>query len=268
MAKNIVRVEYKDGDGNTKAIIVKRPTSKQMDDAFIMSAKVFAKLMGSKDDNGRPTAVTRNVLDNYMRDVGAWSDKQEEELKSLAKEIDSLISKLKSGGMSLSKGREVALNIRKKRLEYTLLSSKKRELDAFTIEGRAENAKFDYLITVCLLDENSGEPVFESIEDYNANSDKDYVVEAASEFANMLYGLDKDWEKKLPENEFLLKYGFMDDKFRLIDRNTKRFVNFDGKFVNDNGELVDEDGRRVYEDGTLIPEFTPFTDDNGVLLDS
>ena len=85
----------------------------------------------------------------------------------------------------------------------------------------------------------------------------------------MMYGLDEDFEKGLPENEFLVKYKLADESLRLIDKQG-RFVTRDGQLIDEFGFIVDEEGNRVSatpeQDG---PEgFTPFIDDEtGELLD-
>jgi len=85
----------------------------------------------------------------------------------------------------------------------------------------------------------------------------------------MLYGIDPDYEKRLPENEFLKKYKFVDDQLNYIDKKGRRvdsegrLVNEDGRYINEDGKLVDIEGNLVDEEGNYIVEFTPFLDDEG-----
>jgi hypothetical protein len=83
----------------------------------------------------------------------------------------------------------------------------------------------------------------------------------------MLYGLDQDWEAKLPENKFLKEYEFVDDKLRLVNKEG-HYITTDGKRVDENfryideeGNFVDEDGNRIDEDGLPVVESKPFLDD-------
>jgi hypothetical protein len=55
--------------------------------------------------------------------------------------------------------------------------------------------------------------------------------------AGIVSQYDPDFEKKLPENEFLKKYNYCDDKYRLIDA--------DGNLIDGNGDRVDEDGNKL-----------------------
>jgi len=92
---------------------------------------------------------------------------------------------------------------------------------------------------------------------------------AASNLAMMLYGIDPDYEKRLPENEFLKKYKFVDNELNFIDKQGRRvdsegrLVNEDGRYINEEGKLVDVDGNLVDEDGNYIVDFTPFLDESG-----
>ena len=65
--------------------------------------------------------------------------------------------------------------------------------------------------------------------------------------------MSSDIAKQLPENEVLLKYGFVDDKLRL--------VNEDGQLINKEDEVVDEDG--LTSEDKKVVEHKPFLDDDG-----
>ena len=73
--------------------------------------------------------------------------------------------------------------------------------------------------------------------DYDAQADQPWVLEASSELANMLYGLDPDYDNQLEENKFLKEFNFVNDDF---------------KFINEDGHLVDSEGRLVNEDGRYV----------------
>jgi len=113
------------------------------------------------------------------------------------------------------------------------------------------------------------EPYFKSYEDYNNRSTDSVAILAAQNLANMLYGLDDNYEEKLPENKFLKQYKFIDSKLRLINKDGKlvdekgRLINENGRFINEQGQLIDKDGNLVDQDGDYIVEFSPFLDDSG-----
>ena len=85
----------------------------------------------------------------------------------------------------------------------------------------------------------------------------------------MLFGLDKDYENTLPENKFLKKYKFVDDKLRFIDKKGRlidsegRLIDESGRFIDENGNFVDKYGNKVDAEGDYVVEPEPFLDENG-----
>jgi hypothetical protein len=142
-------------------------------------------------------------------------------------------------------------------------------LDNHTAEGQADNARFNYLISSCLVYSSNKEKYFKTYEEYLSRASEPVAIKAAQVLANMLYGLDNDYEKKLPENKFLIKYKFVDDKLRLINKDGHlvdlegRLVDSNGRYVNEKGEYVDKNGVPVDINGDYITDFKPFTDDEG-----
>ena len=76
--------------------------------------------------------------------------------------------------------RELAIQIRNLRIKVNNLLSKLREHDSYTLEGQAENARFDSLVSTCCFDED-GNRVFTSVDDYY---DKIYGEYPASTYGN------------------------------------------------------------------------------------
>jgi hypothetical protein len=116
---------------------------------------------------------------------------------------------------------------------------------------------------------NNKEPYFKSYEDYNNRSADPVALIAAQNLAGMLYGLENDYEEKLPENKFLKQYKFVDSKLRLVDKDGKlvdergRLIDENGRFINEKGQFVDKNGNLVDDKGDYLVEFTPFLDDDG-----
>jgi hypothetical protein len=165
--------------------------------------------------------------------------------------------------------KKVQQSIKRLREEMRDLISVRTNLDNHTAEGQADNARFNYLISSCLVYSSNKEKYFKSYEDYLSRASEPVAIKAAQVLANMLYGLDNDYEKKLPENKFLVKYKFVDEKLRLINKDGHlvdlegRLVDSNGRYVNDKGEYVDKNGVPVDINGDYITDFKPFTDDDG-----
>ena len=115
----------------------------------------------------------------------------------------------------------------------------------------------------------TGKTYFGNYEDYLNRDDDPATGQAAGNLAMLLYNLDPDYEKKLPENQFLAKYNFVDEELHLVDKTGRRvdsegrLVNKDGRYINEAGELIDIHGNRVNQEGDYVVDFSPFLDDEG-----
>ena len=263
MAKN-KKADIFDFEGKSYAVL--NPTAKANEDAGMEYNRVFSKALLSG-------ALLRERLDQFMREQGLWDDKKEEAYVNLLKKLSKQEKSLQSGGIKLSEARQLALEMRTIRAALQTLIAEKNTLDTNTAQGQAENARFNNLLVSCLVYNDTGEKVFADVDDYSTE-ESGLSVSAAEHFANMYFGLDKNYEKNLPENKFLVEYNFADDENRLINSDGQ-LVDFEGKLINENGRYIDEDGNfidvdgnRVTEEGDYIIEFKPFLDDDGNPLES
>lgn len=261
MAKNRIKVESKDSDGNIVTVYVTRPTKEQNAQAQIIASKIFKDAVLSG-------ALVRKALDDILIKQGIWNSEKQAQVDKIDEEIRDKLIKLKSGGIKLTEARDIAVDIRIARMNRSLLLTERNAHDEFTAEAQSENAKFDYLCSVCIKDEN-GNPIFTDVDNYKEQADQPYVSTAAAKLAGLTYGLEENWESNLPENQFLTKFKFVDEELRLVNKEGK-FVTKDGRlidnnfrYINEQGEYVDTDGNRVDKDGLPVVEFSPFLDDDG-----
>lgn len=221
-------------------------------------------------------AVVRAKLDDLLRDQGLWDNAKEAKFTELQSAILDGERKLAKGGISLKDAKDVALSMKKTREQLRELISVKTTLDTHTAEGQADNARFNYLVSVCTVYNDNKQPYFQSYEDYNNKAADPVAILAAQTLAAMLYGLDDNYEEKLPENKFLKQYKFVDSKLRLIDKQGRlidengKLIDENNRYINEKGEFVDKDGNLVDKLGDYIVEFQPFLDDNGqpIILDN
>lgn len=260
MAKNRIKIESKDHDGNDVVLYATRPTAPETADAQMVSNKAFKDALFAG-------AMVRKTLEEELKQQGIWNEEKQKQLDEYNDSIRKNLVKLKKGGVKLKEARDLAIQVRISRMEALSLQAERNEYDSYTAEAQAENAKIDYLVSVCLKNE-IGEPYFKDVEEYRKNSDQPFVIEAANKLVTMIYGVDDNWESELPENKFLLKYNFVDDSLRLVEDG--HYVTVDGKKINENfqyvddeGNITDADGNRIDEDGLPIVESQPFLDDDG-----
>jgi len=250
---------------NDTEYAILKPNTRQNEDATMEYNRVFSKALL----NG---ALLRERLDQFMREQSLWDDKKEGEYVGFLKRLSEKEKSLQSGGIKLSQARKVALEMRTIRSALQTLISEKNSLDTNTAQGQAENARFNSLLVSCLVYNDTGQIVYDDVDAYAAAEDE-VSLAAAEHFANVYFGLDKNYENKLPENKFLVKYKFADDENRLINEKG-HLVDFEGRLINDagryidkKGNLIDLEGNKVTEEGEYIVEFSPFLDDKGVPIE-
>lgn len=249
-------------DGKEIELCVVRPNVKQRQEG----QKVYNKAFRDAVESG---AILRQKVNSVMREQNLWDDNKEAEYRKLLEKINQGERRIKSGGIKLTEAKQVALEMRKDRAELRSLTSERSGLDSNTAEGQADNAQFNYWVSACTVYSDTGKPYFNSYEDYMNRDNDPATGQAAGNLALMLYNLDPDYEKKLPENDFLKKYKFVDEELHLVDKQGRRvdsegrLVNKDGRYINEAGELIDVDGNRVDENGDYVLEFSPFLDDEG-----
>jgi hypothetical protein len=158
--------------------------------------------------------------------------------------------------------------MQKKRIELRDHIASRIELEGNTAESLSDNAKFDFLVANCTLWEN-GNKVYNSLDAYQDSSDDTVAFTAAATLAEMLYAIDPEFEKALPENRFLRAAGVVNEDLEYVDKDGVR-TDRDGKTINDLGWFQDEEGNRVdanghllNQNGTYIPQVTYIDDETG-----
>lgn len=256
-------------DGKSREMLIRSPSLQDQKEATKIYNQSFSEALKAK-------AVVRAKLDDLLVEQGLWDGIKQAKFTDLQAEILEGERKLAKGGISLIEAKNIALKMRKTREDLRELISVKTNLDTHTAEGQADNARFNYLVSVCTVYNDTKEQYFKNYEDYNNRSNDSVAILAAQNLANMLYGLEDNYEEKLPENKFLKQYKFVDTKLRLINKEGKlvdeqgRLIDETGRFINEQGQFVDKDGNLVDKEGDYIIEFTPFLDDEGkpIVLES
>lgn len=261
MSKGKIEVKSKDADGKDITVYVVRPSSDDYTNAQIEASKAFKNAIFSG-------AMLKRKLEEFLVEQGIWNSEKENRLEECDKQVLDGLTKLKKGGIKLSEAKDIAIKVRVARMNRALLLTSRSEYDDFTVEAQAENAKFNYLVSVCVKDEE-GNCIFKDLDDYKNRANEPFAELSASKLATLIHGLDDNWESELPENQFLKKYGFVNDDLRLVNKEGK-YVTSDGKiidenfrYVDENGNFVDEDGIPIDKDGLPMVEHSPFLDDEG-----
>ena len=220
-------------------------------------------------DAVKAKAIVRARMDDLLEEQGLWDSSKQAKLTELQQIILDNERALAKGGIPLKKAKELAIQMKETRGKIRELIAVKTSLDNHSAEGQADNARFNYLVSACLVYNDTKQPYYKNLEDYLGRSSEPVAVLAAQNLANMLYGLDNDYENNLPENKFLKKFKFVDDKLRFVDAKGRlvdtegRLIDENGRFINEAGEFVDKSGNRVDINGDYVVDVQPFLDDNG-----
>jgi hypothetical protein len=249
-------------------VLVKKPNRKDLNDSQIAYNKAWRKSLEEK-------AILRQKLNDYLIEQGVWSDAKQKQYEEFIRKINDKELVLKKGGIPLKKAKSIALELKRLRADFRELISERTSYDNHTAEGSADNARFDYLVSVCVLDPSTKKPVFANLDDYNERGSESWAVKAAGELANFLYNLDPNYEKSLPENTFLNKFKFTDSEGRLVNKEghlisideegVERLIDDQGYFVayDESGiqYFVNRSGEKIVRDEDIVE--APFLDDDG-----
>ena len=230
------------------------------------ATKVYNRAFRDALESG---ALLRNKLEDHMRQQGIWDDEKQKQLEDVQRAILDNEKKIAKGGIRLKVAKDLALEMADKRVEMRNILMQRNSLDGNTAEGQADNARFDYLVSASLVYSDSGKPYFKDLADYRNRSTEPVAIEAARRLAQLVYGLDSNYETNLPENKFLSDFDFVDSDLRLIDKEGNyvdregNLLNEDGRFVDEEGNLIDKEGNPVTEQGEYKFDQAPFLDDDG-----
>ena len=217
-------------------------------------------------------APLRGQLNTLLRARGEWDDEREEEYNDLTKKILEREKALSTGGIKLSEARKLAMEMKEYRNKMRDMLVDRSILDNMTAEGQADNAHFNALVSLCLVynNEKSEEQCyFSSVDDYLLRSTTTIAVAAAEKLAHLMYSIGDNVEKSLPENQFLLKWKFTDEKLRLINKSGHlvddegRLIDENGRFINESGQFVDKYNNLISDVGDYVVDQKPFLDDDG-----
>ena len=249
-------------DGEEKTFSVRSPSLNDQREGQKVYNQAFTDAIKSK-------SVVRAKMDDLLEEQGLWNSEKQADYTRLQQELLEGERKLAKGGFALSEAKKLAVKMRSVRNQIRELISVRTSLDNHSAEGQADNARFNYLVSVCVVYKDNDKPYFAGLEDYMDRIDDPVAITGAQKLANMIYGLDNNFEKNLPENKFLKKYKFVNDDLRFIDKkgrtvdNEGRLVDENGRYINENGEFIDKDGNPVNADGEYIVDAEPFLDDDG-----
>lgn len=244
------KVELGEDDNKKEVeIVIQQPNN----DIIKRAERYKSKVWNEAVQDG---VLTKKELGIVLKERGIWDEAKAEEEKNITKQIVELEKQLYHGDgkkkPKLSEGRDLAVQIRRKRIELRKLLQEKITLEENTADNLADNARFDFLVAHCTFHKN-GQPYYKNFQDYDSRSADEVAFSAASALSEMLYNLDTSFEKNLPENKFLTKYNLVNDDLSLINPNKPdELIDTEGRRIDEDGYYLDEDGNRIDRDGNPL----------------
>lgn len=261
-------IETIDTEGNSLKLAVLRPTNKITQEANMAYNLKMADLIRKGSQPGAQRLLLRAELEEYLSKMGIWTIQDRLDVEKLALEIRAHELMLKKGGIKISEGKALALDMAEKRRLIMEKHAKRQQFDSATVESQAENFRFEFLMVKCVVFSDTGKQFFTNHSNYVDRQDEQATMDCARVLANMLYGIETNIYKNMFEMQWLKDAGIIDDDGRYISRDGKltdrdgRFVDQQGRYINDNGQMVDTFGRPVDENGNLLVDVSkPFIDD-------
>lgn len=255
-------------EGKSLQLAIIRPTNRTNQEANMAYNLKVAELIRKGSQNNSQRLLLRAELEEYLTKMGIWTLQDALDVEKLALEIRAHELMIKQGGLKISEGKTLALQMAEKRQLIMEKHAKRQQFDSATVESQAENFRFEFLLVKCLVFADNGKPFLKNHSDYVDRQDETAIVEGAKILANIVYGLETNVHAHMFEMQWLKDAGMIDDNGRYIrfdgtfgDRDG-RSVNKDGRYINKGGQMIDTFGRPVDEYGNLLVGISkPFIDD-------
>jgi len=242
---------------------VRRPDLEEIREGNRIHTKAFKDAL----DSG---AILSMKLDDVLKEQGLWDDSKELEIKTLQIELSELEVRLLKGGIKLSDAEKIAFDMIDKRDKIKEIFAVKLIYSSKTAESIADDARTDYLLSVCLVyNTKEAKPYFKDLADYLNNQNSPVSIQGYREFLYLMNDTDDNPEQTLTEYKFLKKYKRIDDKLRLINKDghlvdrVGRLIDENGRFIDSTGKFVDLNGNPVDEHGNYNFVEAAFLDDDG-----
>lgn len=243
-------------NGKEVKLSVRTPVYEDSESADKVYATKVAQLIR---ESGKRKLLLRSELDKFLKETGVWTEEDQKTIDIINADVDAMLSKLKRGGLKLSEGRKIAIDVLDKRKEIVRIMNKRQIFDDTTIEAIAENEKNDFMIFTLTVHAEDGTNYWESFEDMKNDKISDAYSKASVAVMEFVYGINTEFEQRLPENRWLKKYNFINEKLQYTDRKTGEQVDKDGKPLK---QIEANIQKRLDNLQGEIVEETPFIDDD------
>jgi len=267
MDKKRTVVKTRDSEGKDLELAILKPSNRALQEGQRHYNLKLADVV-RRAGEGYESLISRHQLDEYLKKIGVWTAADQVTFQRMNLQVRECELKLKQGGIKLCEARQLALRMRDLRFSLVELYARRQMFDNTTMEQEAENHRFKFLMTQCVVHAETGEPFFKDVADYDEQDGEDHVADAARALAAEMYGYDPKAADHTFENQWLRKQGFMNEDGVLVNGDgamvdrTGRLINEHGQYVDQQGNPIDVEGNRVDDAGHVVVEDPqPYLDD-------
>lgn len=181
------------GKESKKTYLLVEPTAKQVRDSKWHYSVVYCQAL-------REGLLTERQMAELLRQGKGLSEEDTSELASLYLQAQVVSSELEETKDILAR-QNLAFELKSLRQRIANKEEGIRAPYYHSAEQSAEESRVDFLLQFVVRD--SSDPntmVWQTKQDYEAETDLQLVDTAKTHFLFWMHNLDEDWEKKLPEN--------------------------------------------------------------------
>ena len=181
-----------------KEYAVVKPNGKHLREALSAYNRAFSTALSDG-------ALLRPELEDLLEKRGIWGKEQEKVFSE--KQVEAYKKTVELAKPEVLEDDKLATKLAKEvqslRDDLRVMLDRRLSLDVNTAEAQAEQEKFNYLVAVCTVYNDTGEPVFKSYEDFELKISSELADLASKAFSEIFYGIDEGAEEDLPENKVL-----------------------------------------------------------------
>jgi len=202
----------KQEDGSEVKLIVSLPNGDTIEKGSLLYKSAFAEAV-------RSGCMIRAEAERLVKERDLWNEIDEGEVREFVIELQKNEDKLKDDNIDNEEKTLAAAKMSEIRAELLKKTSERNTVYNDLAEGFADEKRTEFYIVHCVTYAESGERVFEDIEDLHNRINDIIAQDAYLQMSLLLIGLSPNYFTEFPETAFLAKEGLIEFSNRDEDGN-------------------------------------------------
>lgn len=196
-------------DGKERVLRLNRPSQKVLSKGDFIYRQYFSSAI-------RAGILTNAEANKLLKDREIWNEEKEDEAASLRSRIKEIEDKLEAPSLSNTSGKKLCDELTKLRRELNDHNALYNGVTDNTAESVAHEARIKYWASECTVDNDTGEKLFSSLENFDDSLGEPEAVSAYREalianFERILgVAMPDGLAAELPENKWLKDRGLLE----------------------------------------------------------